>query len=119
MIIEKTSLEPKFNKIQNAYPGRILKFKANGKLYVVDPYSEGLLAQYKITVPDDYIVTCVPLPTSSYSIKDLDETKRTYFFNVPALNITYTFSIGRPNTTPQVIEWVPTEYKQYSYTYTS
>ena len=111
MIMEKTSLEPKFNQIQGASPGKILKFDSQTNLTVVDPYSEGILSQVKITVPagQGYGVSCSPPPASFYSI----DSNTKFFFNLPKLNVEYTFSIGKNNLTPLIRKVTPTQYRQY------
>ena len=113
MIMEKTSLEPKFNQISGAAPGKILKFNTEGNLIVVDPNSEGLLPQVKIEVPSTYTITCVPQASSYYSIDSIHDNNKYWFFNLPTLNISYTFYIGIPNTTPSTRNITPTSYRQY------
>lgn len=114
MITEKTSLQPKFNQLRGAAPGKILKFNSSQQLIVVDPYSEGLLAQVKVTVPSGqgYGVSCSPQAKSFYS----DSSNTKFFFNLPSLNVEYTFSIGKNNQTPQIRKITPTEYRQYQIT---
>lgn len=113
MIMEKTSLEPKFNQISGAAPGKILKFKhvSNDsdeiELVAVYPYSEGILPQVKVMVPAGYTVTCVPEAREFYSVGNV------WYFNLPSLNTAYTFYSGTPSTTPYVNTLTPTEYKQY------
>lgn len=113
MIMEKTSLEKKFNRIEDVAPGKILKFTNSdiqdlNNIIAVYPYSEGILPQVKVTAPLGYTVTCVP------SARDYYNVGNQWFFNLTSLNTEYTFYTGTPNTTPHINKITPVEYRQYS-----
>lgn len=113
MIMEKTSLERKFNQINGAAPGKILKFNEDGNLIPVDPKSEGLLSQVKIEVPSNYTITCSPESSSYYSINSIHTGYKYWFFNLPRLDVEYTFYIGVSGSTPTTRKITPTSYRQY------
>ena len=100
MIIEKTSLEKKFNTIDptNTGPGKILQFNNLGNLVLVDSNKQGLLAQIKVTgVSNASSVTIAPATNvvNKYAYSD---------FNYVVANINTTFSGGSSNVSNNALK---------------
>ena len=104
MLIEKTSLEKKFNTITGVASGYILKFDNNGNIVPVDPTKEGLHAQIKVSGSQSVDVIPSANIVNQYTNSEFNYT----IININTLNVQYTVTVN--NTNYYV---TPTEYRQY------
>lgn len=114
MIMQKTALQEKFNKISEIQDGNILMFNNSNQLVPVNPLLQGIKPQIKVIATNATNVTCQKSGVAgniSY-VRDPVQTG-VWYFNVPELatyQITATYSGG---TTVQLTIQV-NEYKQYT-----
>lgn len=105
MLIEKTSLEPKFNKISGVAVGNILKFDNSGNIVPVDPTKEGLHAQIKVAGSQNVSV----IPSANIVNQYSNSTFNYTIININTLNVQYTITVN--NVRDYYV--TPTEYRQY------
>lgn len=121
MILEKTTLQEKFSKLENLSDGCVLQFRKDPSddtkviLTPVKVNNLGILPQIKVTVPDTGVedaVTCKDNNNVNISCSaryPRGESYTSYYFNVPTLgnNYTVTYNGSTQNVSVEIYQQYP------------